>query len=225
MSSSGGPRMFVAGCAPPCKPSLQRTIQSHAVSADASSGPSANVGVTSPARPDRCQTHAGERLSARQTPHPASIDQGPAAADAPPFQVYGLALAHKHAPEIRHHAGLARRPLFVPAYGAFRQGIVLTVPLHVSQLAAGTTAAHVHDALQARYAGQRFVQVLPPAQAAALTHLDPASRTGCDDLQLMVFADAGGEQLLLAAVFDNLGKGAAGAAVQNLDLMLGQAAG
>lgn len=157
----------------------------------------------------------------------AGVDlyEGPAAADAPPFQVYGLALAHKHAPEIRHHAGLARRPLFVPAYGAFRQGIVLTVPLHASQLAMGTTAARVHEALQARYAGQRFVQVLPPAQAAALTHLDPASRTGCDDLQLMVFADAGGEQLLLAAVFDNLGKGAAGAAVQNLDLMLGQAAG
>lgn len=155
----------------------------------------------------------------------AGVDQyeGPAAADAPPFQVYGLALAHKHGPEIRHHAGLSRRPLFVPAYGAFRQGIVLTVPLHASQLAAGSTAARVHEVLHARYAGQRFVQVLPPAEAAALTHLDPTARNGRDDLRLSVHADAAGEQLLLAAVFDNLGKGAAGAAVQNLDLMLGAA--
>ena len=152
----------------------------------------------------------------------AGVDpyEGPAAADAPPFQVYGLALAHKHAPEIRHHGGLARRPLFVPAYGAFRQGIVLTVPLHASQRAAGTTAARVHEALQARYTDQRFVHVLPPVEAAALTHLDPTARNGHDDLRLMVFADATGDQLLLAAVFDNLGKGAAGAAVQNLDLML-----
>jgi N-acetyl-gamma-glutamyl-phosphate reductase len=152
----------------------------------------------------------------------AGVDrfEGPAAADAPPFQVYGLALAHKHAPEIRHHAGLTRRPLFVPAYGAFRQGIVLTVPLHVSQLAAGTTTERVHEALHARYAGQRWVQVLAPAETAALTHLDPTARNGHDDLQLMVLADAAGEQLLLAAVFDNLGKGAAGAAVQNLALML-----
>lgn len=152
----------------------------------------------------------------------AGVDQyeGPAAAAAPPFQVYGLALAHKHGPEIRHHAGLSRRPLFVPAYGAFRQGIVLTVPLHASQLAPGASAARVHEALQARYAGQRFVQVLPPAEAAALTHLDPTARNGHDDLRLSVHADAAGEQLLLAAVFDNLGKGAAGAAVQNLALML-----
>lgn len=152
----------------------------------------------------------------------AGVEQyeGPGAADAPPFQVYGLALAHKHGPEIRHQAGLARRPLFVPAYGAFRQGIVLTVPLHASQLHAGTTAARVHAVLQSRYAGQRFVQVLPPAEAAALAHLDPTGRNGRDDLQLSVHADAAGEQLLLAAVFDNLGKGAAGAAVQNLELML-----
>lgn len=153
----------------------------------------------------------------------AGVEQyeGPQADTAPPFQVYGLALAHKHVPEIRHHAGLSERPFFVPAYGAFRQGIVLTVPLHLRLLPEGTTAARVHEALQARYAGTRHVQVLPPAEAQALTHLDPQALVGRDDLQLMVLANEAGGQLLLAAVFDNLGKGAAGAAVQNLDLLLG----
>lgn len=107
MSSSGGPRMFVAGRAPPCKPSLQRTIQSHALSAEESSGPSANVGVTSPARPDRCQTHAGERLSARQTPHPASIGQGPAAADAPERRSTANAHAMRGQDRVIHQYGQA----------------------------------------------------------------------------------------------------------------------
>lgn len=146
--------------------------------------------------------------------------EGAQAAGAPAFQVYGLDLAHKHVPEIRHHARLSARPFFVPAYGAFRQGIVLTVPLHLQALPAGTTAARVHDALHARYAGTRHVRVLAPAEAAALTHLDPQALNGRDDLQLLVRAHEAHGELLLAAVFDNLGKGAAGAAVQNLDLLL-----
>ncbi|MEK8050800.1 N-acetyl-gamma-glutamyl-phosphate reductase [Ideonella sp. DXS22W] len=145
------------------------------------------------------------------------------AADAPappPFQVYGLGLAHKHVPEIQQHAGLRARPFFVPAYGAFRQGIVLTVPLHLRQLAPGTTVAALHAALQARYAATPRVQLLSLAEAAALDHLDPTALNSTDDLRLAVLANEAQGQVLLAAVFDNLGKGAAGAAVQNLDLLL-----
>ncbi|WP_326539888.1 N-acetyl-gamma-glutamyl-phosphate reductase [Pseudorhodoferax sp.] len=152
----------------------------------------------------------------------AGVDafEGPGGTSAPAFQVYGLALAHKHAPEIQHHGHLAERPLFVPAYDSFRQGIVLTVPLHVRQLAPGASGTRLHEALAEHFAGQRHVQVLPPAEAAALTHLDPQALNGRDDLRLMVFDNPQHGQVLLAAVFDNLGKGAAGAAVQNLDLMI-----
>ena len=151
--------------------------------------------------------------------------EGPDAAAAPALQLYGLQLQHKHVPEIQRHAGLGQRPLFLPAYGAFRQGIVLTVPLHLRQLPTGTTAARLHGCLKAHFDGARHVQVLPLAESGALTHLDPQAMNGTDDLRLMVLAnesnapvDSG--QVVLAAVLDNLGKGAAGAAVQNLDLML-----
>lgn len=136
----------------------------------------------------------------------------------PAFQVYGLGLAHKHVPEIRQHSGLTERPLFVPAYGSFRQGIVLTIPLQLRLLPNGVDAQRLHAALEQHYANTDHVQVVSMQQANAMTALDPQRMNGTDDLQLMVFDN--GEQVLLAAVFDNLGKGAAGAAVQNLDLML-----
>lgn len=144
-----------------------------------------------------------------------------ARAVAPALQVYGLALDHKHVPEIRQHARLAQRPLFVPAYGNYAQGIVLTVPLHRAWLPEACSAQRVHEALATRYAAHPQVQVaaVVPAEAAAM-HLDPQSLNGSDDMRLMVFGDARGEHLLLAAVLDNLGKGAAGAAIQNLQLVL-----
>jgi N-acetyl-gamma-glutamyl-phosphate reductase len=146
--------------------------------------------------------------------------EGPAAANALPYQVYGLELAHKHTPEIRQHAGLARRPIFVPAYGAFRQGIVLTVPLALRLLAPGVNASTLHACLARHYAQATHVRVLPLHESSALKQLDPQALNGTNDMQLSVFHDAGHEQVLLSAVFDNLGKGASGAAVQNLDLML-----
>lgn len=138
----------------------------------------------------------------------------------PALQVYGLGLVHKHTPEIQQQAGLTARPAFVPAYGAFRQGIVLTVALHLRLLAPGTTAA-LHQALASHYAGRRHVEVLSPDQAQALQTLDPEALNGTNQLRLVVLGQASPDQVLLAAVFDNLGKGASGAAVQNLDLMLG----
>jgi len=156
----------------------------------------------------------------------ARVDEheGPNAAQAPAFQVYGLALEHKHVPEIAQHAGLAQRPFFVPAYGAFRQGIVLTIPLHLRQLPAGATGEHLHARLQRHYAGARHVEVMALEDSQALQHLDPEALNGTNQLRLCVFTNARHGQVLLAAVFDNLGKGASGAAVQNLDLMLGHAA-
>ena len=154
----------------------------------------------------------------------AGIDayEGAGAAAPPALQVYGLALDHKHVPEIRQHARLTHRPLFVPAYGAYAQGIVLTVPLHRALLPEACTLQRAHEVLAGHYAAQARVQVeaVRPADAAAM-HLDPQALNGSDDLRLTVFGDARGEHLLLAAVLDNLGKGAAGAAVQNLDLVLG----
>ncbi len=147
-----------------------------------------------------------------------------AAGDGPALQVYGLRLLHKHTPEIAQHAGLSERPVFVPAYGAFRQGIVLTVALQLRLLRAGTTARRLHDCLQQHYADARHVRVMSPAEADALETLDPQVLNGSNDLRLGVFANEAHGQVLLSAVFDNLGKGASGAAVQNLELMLARAA-
>jgi N-acetyl-gamma-glutamyl-phosphate reductase len=138
------------------------------------------------------------------------------------YRVYGLGLEHKHVPEMQVHSGLKHRPLFVPSYGRFPKGMIVQVPLLARLLRAGTTAATVHRALSEAYAGARFVKVhplLPPAEAGTL---DGDSLAGRDDAELSVFHDKRGEQILLAAVLDNLGKGASGAAVQNLDLMLGR---
>ncbi|ANA33481.1 N-acetyl-gamma-glutamyl-phosphate reductase [Ralstonia mannitolilytica] len=146
--------------------------------------------------------------------------EGPGAADALPFQVYGLGLAHKHTPEIQQHAGLTQRPMFVPAYAAYRQGIVLTVPLELRLLGAGVDPARLHACLAGHYAGAQHVDVMPLEAASALSHLDPQALNGTNDMRLGVFANDHG-QVLLTAVFDNLGKGASGAAVQNLELMLG----
>ena len=146
--------------------------------------------------------------------------EGAGAAQASAFQVYGLGLAHKHVPEIQQQSGLTERPMFVPAYGAFRQGIVLTIPLQTRLLAPGVSAVQLHACLMQHYADASHVQVMSMQEAKELTSLDPQALNGTDDLRLSVFENDETGQVLLAAVFDNLGKGAAGAAVQNLDLML-----
>jgi N-acetyl-gamma-glutamyl-phosphate reductase len=151
--------------------------------------------------------------------------EGVGAASALAFQVYGLGLNHKHVPEIQHYAGLAHAPVFVPAYGHYRQGIVLTIALHLRMLPAGVTAARLHAALQARYAGQALIEVQPLAEDDGVRRLNPQALNGSNRLQLAVFSQERTGQVLLAVVFDNLGKGAAGAAVQNLALMFGLSAG
>ena len=146
----------------------------------------------------------------------------PGAVHAPSYQVYGLELAHKHTPEIQQYAGLTRRPIFVPAYGAFRQGIVLTVPLDVRTLSPNVDGATLHACLAHHYVQAAHVHVLPLHESRVLTQLNPQALNGTDDMRLSVFPNEEHGHVLLSAVLDNLGKGAAGAAVQNLNLMIAQ---
>ena len=138
----------------------------------------------------------------------------------PALQVYGLDLNHKHVPEIQQHAGIATLPIGVPVYGAFRQGIALTIPIHLRCCPIGATPAKLHAALAAQYAGQKHVQVMPLDTTPGGPRLDAQALNGTNGLRLTVAANEHAGQLVLAAVFDNLGKGASGAAVQNLELML-----
>lgn len=143
----------------------------------------------------------------------------PGAPAAQPFYVYGLGLEHKHVNEMRAHGLLQRRPLFVPSVGRFRQGMIVQLPLQLWALPGSPKPRDIHAALADRYRGQRFVSVAPLADSPG--ELEPESLNGSNDLRLHVFGNEGQEQVLLAAVLDNLGKGASGAAVQNMNLMLG----
>ena len=134
---------------------------------------------------------------------------------------YALELAHKHLPEMQRYAGITQTPLFSPSVGNFYKGMVTQVPLFTNQLAAGTTPADVQRILASTYARARFVDVLPYPATRELEDgfLIPTARNGTNRLEIAVFGNE--RQILLAARYDNLGKGAAGAAVQNLNLMVG----
>ncbi|HVB67421.1 MAG TPA: N-acetyl-gamma-glutamyl-phosphate reductase [Acetobacteraceae bacterium] len=136
----------------------------------------------------------------------------------PAFELYSLGLEHKHVPETQRYAGLARRPIFVPSVGHFRQGMLVSVPLHLDALPGRPGAADLAAALDARYAGAALVRVLPPDASGKL---EPEALNDTDRLELFVFANEDHRQAVLVARLDNLGKGASGAAVQNLRLMLG----
>ena len=141
--------------------------------------------------------------------------------EAEAYRAYGLTLKHKHVPEMTLHTGLERKVLFAPAVGSYRQGMLVEVPLHLSALPGSPSVEVVHGALVEAYAGQRFVEVASLEETEAMTGIDPEGLNGTNRLKLHVFGDRGGEQVRLVALLDNLGKGASGAAVQNLNLMLG----
>ena len=145
------------------------------------------------------------------------------AAGAPPYRAYGLSLKHKHVPEMTKHAGLETPVLFAPAVGAYRQGMLVEVPLHLSALPGSPSIEVVHGALSEAYAGARFVEVVDLETSEAMAGVTPEGLNGTNRLRLHVFGDRGGAQVRLVALLDNLGKGASGAAVQNLNLMLGLA--
>ncbi|AUU91351.1 N-acetyl-gamma-glutamyl-phosphate reductase [Enterobacteriaceae bacterium ENNIH3] len=139
---------------------------------------------------------------------------------APAFQVYGLGLRHKHVPEIARYAGLSVPPVFMPAYGAYRQGIVLSVPLQQRLLPKNASAVAIHACLTEHYSHSQHVKVLSHITAGDAERINPERLNGTNDMELGVFSNPENGQILLTAVFDNLGKGASGAAVQNLNLLL-----
>ena len=146
---------------------------------------------------------------------------GDARLDSP--RPYGLTLAHKHVPEMTLHTGLAVKPVFQPMVGRFYKGLSVSVPLHLSQLRAGTSAEQLHEALARRYDGERFIRVMPLRDPGTLDaeggYFDVQACNDSNRVDLVVFASD--TQALLMARLDNLGKGASGAAVQTMNVHLG----
>ena len=136
---------------------------------------------------------------------------------APHFEAYALGLEHKHVAEIERYARLSRRPIFAPSVGNFAQGMLVCVPLFLDDLPLKPKGADLEAALAAHYTGSAFVKVMA---AEASGTIEPQSLNGTNDLELRVFANDLRGQALLVAKLDNLGKGASGAALQNLCLML-----
>ncbi len=134
------------------------------------------------------------------------------------WRTYGLNLAHKHVPEMQAHAGLAHPPLFAPSVAPVYSGMIVEVPVHRTMLRRGETAGTLREALAAAYEGSAIVSVVEYGEATLPIELV----AGTDTMQLMVFGDAAGEHVRLVAALDNLGKGASGAAVQTLNLIIGR---
>ena len=134
---------------------------------------------------------------------------------------YGLGLSHKHIPEMTRHGGLSREPIFVPIVGPFYKGLAVSIPLALADLPAGTTAQTLHRAFSERYAGERFIRVMPLSDPQTLADgfFDVQACNDTNRVDLFVFA--GSEQVVLMARLDNLGKGASGAAVQSMNVHLG----
>lgn len=136
-----------------------------------------------------------------------------------PYRIYAMGQSHKHVPEMQTHTGLKHAPVFAPSVGRYYKGMIVEVPLALAALPGAPKLVDVHSVLSARYSGERFVEVASLAEAAALKTLDPEGLNGTNRMKLFVFGRD--EQARLVALLDNLGKGASGAAVQNLNLMLG----
>jgi N-acetyl-gamma-glutamyl-phosphate reductase len=148
------------------------------------------------------------------------------------FRAYGLTLAHKHVPEMMKYSGLARPPVFAPSVGRYAQGMLVEVPLQLWALPGNPSPKQLRDALTDFYEGERFVTVASEEEAAALQkqragaggyvgELDPEVLNNTNNMKLFVFGNEGTQQARLMALLDNLGKGASGAAVQNLNIALG----
>ena len=142
-------------------------------------------------------------------------------ARAVPFLPYGLSFNHKHLPEMKLYAGLSRDPIFQPSVGNYAQGMLGAVPVFSDLLARKVTAADIHHCLAAAYETSAFIDVAPLAAIERSADVNPEILNNTNRMRLHVFANEARGQVLLAAIYDNLGKGASGAAVQNLNLMIG----
>jgi N-acetyl-gamma-glutamyl-phosphate reductase len=141
--------------------------------------------------------------------------------DASPFLPYGLTFNHKHLPEMKYYAGLKRDVIFQPAVGNYAQGMMGCVPLFIKGMAKGVTVAKIHKTLNSYFAKSRFVEVAPLEELERGAQLDPQALNNTNTLRLHVLANEKRGQVLIMSIYDNLGKGASGAAVQNLNLMIG----
>jgi N-acetyl-gamma-glutamyl-phosphate reductase len=151
-----------------------------------------------------------------------SIIEAYEAGTAPAFELYGLGFEHKHVPELQKYTGLTRRPIFIPSVGNFRQGMLVSVPLHLDMLPGNPKAADLESALMEHYQGSGLVSVVPTIMGGKkIERLEPEALNDTDRLELFVFQHDSYNHAVLVARLDNLGKGASGAAVQNIQLMLG----
>lgn len=144
--------------------------------------------------------------------------EGEKAGSAPSWMTYGLTLAHKHVPEMTQHAGLSTAPIFAPSVANMLRGMIVEVPLPLAALPGRPSAEQVRDVLEAAYRGSSVVRVVGDYAQA---NLPLERKSGTDGMDLFLFASADGAQARLVAALDNLGKGASGAAVQNLNLLCG----
>jgi N-acetyl-gamma-glutamyl-phosphate reductase len=144
------------------------------------------------------------------------------AGTAPAFELYGLGFEHKHVPELQRYTGLTRRPIFIPSVGNFRQGMLVSIPLHLDLLPGKPSASDLETALAKHYPGNGLVTVVPTAgEGKKVERLEPEALNDTDRMELRVFRHDAYNHAVLVARLDNLGKGASGAAVQNIQLMLG----
>ena len=143
------------------------------------------------------------------------------ASGGPPFELYALGLQHKHVPELQRYGLLTRRPIFVPSVGHFRQGMLVSIPLHLDEMPGRPSGSDLLEALRTHY---RHTPAVIVREADDAGKLDPEALNGTDGMELRVFTHPDHDHAVLVARLDNLGKGASGAAVQNLRLMLGLSA-
>ena len=148
-------------------------------------------------------------------------DEGSPAATRDAYRIYGLSLAHKHVPEMQLYGGLETRPLFAPAVGRYYKGMIVEVPLQLWSLPSQPTIDEIHEVLDEAYDEGGFVEVASLEECRTLKSLDPEGLNGTNRMKLYVFGNEEEGQGRLVALLDNLGKGASGAAVQNLNIMLG----
>jgi N-acetyl-gamma-glutamyl-phosphate reductase len=138
-----------------------------------------------------------------------------------PYRIYGMTLQHKHIPEMQVYAGLKHRPVFTPAVGRYLKGMLVEVPLPLEAMPGRPSLSQVRDCLAAAYVDEPFVTVASAEECASVVTLDPEGLNGSNRMRLFVFGDEAAGQGRLVALLDNLGKGASGAAVQNLNIALG----
>ena len=178
--------------------------------------PLVEAGIMAPDHPVTVNAVSGYSGGGRSMVETYEAGKGPS------FELYGLGLKHKHVAELQKYAGLTRRPLFVPSVGDYRQGMLVSVPLHLDTLARKVTGRDLEAALAKHYAGSPWVQVLEAGSSGfGGDRIEAEALNDTNRMELRVYANDAAGHAVLVARLDNLGKGASGAAVQNMELMLG----